>query len=131
MLKETKMADNGATYPNAFELWSKHNFDTSNIDFIHCYESFKVHGIELAYHGDRGVNGSKGGAVQFSKLGRKSISGHSHSAQIIGGAYCVGHSCLAKLEYNQGPSSWSQAHCLIHKNGKRQMVFVIGGKWRR
>ena len=131
MLKGTSMGETGAVYPNSFELWARHNYNLGNTKFVNCFESFKVHDIELAFHGDRGINGSRGSAMQFSKLGTKTISGHQHSAQIFGGSYCVGHSCESKLEYNIGPSSWNKAHCIIQPNGKRQMIFIIKGKWRR
>ncbi len=131
MLKDTKMGVAGAEYPNSFELWARHNYNLPNVDFIGSMESFKIHGIEMAFHGDKGTNGSRGSAVQFSKLGTKSIVGHSHSASIVGGCYQIGCSSYLKLEYNNGPSSWSHTHCIIHKNGKRQMIFVIKGKWRR
>jgi hypothetical protein len=131
MLENTKMSYAGATYPNPFELWVDYEHNPSNIKFVGGHESFKIHDIELAYHGHQGVNGSRGSAPQFSKLGTKTISGHTHSPQIFGGSYVVGHSCVSKLEYNAGPSSWGQAHCIIQPNGKRQMIFLHNGKWRR
>jgi hypothetical protein len=131
MLKKTSMGQSGAEYPNPFELWAKHNYSLDNVQFVNSYESFKVHGIECAFHGDKGTNGSRGSAIQFSKLGSKSIVGHSHSPAIFQGCYQVGHSCYSKLEYNQGPSSWGKAHCLIQPNGKRQILFIINGKYRR
>lgn len=131
MLEQTTMGYAGAEYPNPFELWTTYTYNPSNIKFVSGYESFKVHDIELAYHGHQGVNGSRGSGPQFSKLGMKTIVGHSHSPSIFGSCYTVGHSCMSKLEYNSGPSSWGQAHCLIQPNGKRQMIFIHDGKWRR
>lgn len=116
---------------NPFKLWHLHEFpERTDIEFADERESFKVMGIELAFHGHRGVNGSRGSAAQFAKLGCKTISGHSHSPQITQGAYVVGHSCKSKLDYNIGASSWHHAHCLIQPNGKRQLVFIKKGKWR-
>jgi hypothetical protein len=131
MLKNTSMGKSGAIYPNPFELWARHNYQLDNVEFVGGHESFKIHGIELAFHGDRGMNGSRGSADQFAKLGTRCIIGHSHSPKIVAGAYQVGHSCDDKLEYNSGPSSWSKAHCIIQPNGKRQMLFIVNGKWRR
>jgi len=131
ILKKTTMGATGALYPNPFELWARSNYNMPNVRFVSPQESFKVKGIELAFHGDRGTNGSRGSAPQFSKLGTKCVVGHSHSPQIFGGAYQVGHSCEARLEYNLGASSWAEAHCIIQPNGKRQMLFIIRGRWRR
>ncbi len=131
MLKETKMGTSSVDHPNPLELWTRHNYVTDKIQFIGGYESFKVDGVELSFHGDKGVNGSRASAVQFSKIGTKTIVGHSHSSSIIGGCYQVGTSSYLKLDYNTGPSSWIHSACLIHQNGRRQMVFIIKGKYRR
>lgn len=114
-----------------FQLWCENELDTDYIKFLNDTDSFKLHDIELGLHGHNGTNGSRASTSQFSKLGCKSIIGHSHSPSITHGAYCVGHSSYSKLDYTKGPSSWRQAHCLIHPNGKRQMVFITSGKWRR
>ncbi len=130
MLKETKMGTSSVEHPNPMELWTRQNYATDKIQFIGGYESFKVHDVELSFHGDKGINGSRASAVQFSKIGTKTIVGHSHSSSIIGGCYQVGTSSYLKLDYNVGPSSWIHSACMIHKNGRRQMVFIIKGKYR-
>lgn len=131
MLNKTKMEGSMATYPNPFELWWTSNYNNSNTQFVGEQSSFKVHGIELAFHSDKGTNGARGSIVGFSKLSSKTIIGHSHSPAIFGSSYQVGTSSLLKLDYNSGgASSWGHADCIIHKNGKRQMVFIIKGKWR-
>lgn len=116
--------------PNALELWTKHNYNTSNIKFITSEKSFKICDIELALHGDRGINGSRGSVNQFSKLACKTIVGHSHSSAIFDDAYCVGTSSKLKLDYNKGPSSWRHAHCVIQPNGTRQIIFITNGKYK-
>lgn len=113
-----------------FELWYKEEYDCNRVQFIKESESFMIKGIEIALHGHYGINGSRGSAMQFSKLGMKTIIGHSHTPMIIGDCFQVGHSCNAKMGYNQGPSSWNNAHCIIHNDGSRQMIFVKKGKWR-
>jgi len=115
-----------------FELWSREYYDYDNIRFLKNAESFKLHDIELSMHGDHGLNGSKGSTAQFARLGLKVITGHTHVPAIIEGAYSVGHSCISKMEYNKkSPSSWHHGHCIIHPNGKRQMILIKEGKWRR
>jgi hypothetical protein len=115
----------------AFRLWFEKYYNINFIKFIDDDESFKLFDIELAMHGSQGLNGSRGSTAQFAKLGSKSIIGHQHSPNIVEGAYCVGHSSVSKMGYNKGPSSWHQAHCIIQPNGKRQMIFLSNGKWRR
>jgi hypothetical protein len=94
-----------------------------------CPEGFTIHGVLLSEHGDKGPNGARGSAQNLSKIGEKSILGHSHAPKIIAGTFQVGTSSKLKLEYNKGPSSWMHTHCILHKNGKRQMINIINGKW--
>lgn len=131
MLSETKMGDAGSIHPDPLELWTKHNYaNIDNIRFLSSSESFIIKGIELALHGHQGANGSRGNVAGFSKLAKKTITGHSHSPAIFEGAYSVGHSCKSKLEYNSGPSSWAHCHVLIYENGKRTPIFIKNGRWR-
>lgn len=87
-------------------------------------------GIECGMHGDLGVNGGRGSAIGFARMGRKSIVGHGHSTAIVDGVYIVGHSAQVDLGYNKGPSTWSHSHCLVYPNGKRAIVTMWKGKWR-
>jgi predicted phosphodiesterase len=116
---------------DAFELWAERTYNTNNIKFLATNETYKIFDIEIGLHGDNGTNGSRGSAAQFAKLGLKTIVGHSHSPSIDEGSYVVGHSCIRNMGYNKGPSSWNHAHCLIQPNGKRQMIFIKDGKWKR
>lgn len=104
--------------------------DQCDIKFLNRTESFKIHNIELGYHGDVGPNGSRGSRDALSKLPSKTIIGHSHSPGISGGCYQVGTSGDLKMDYCRGPSSWMHSHVIVHKNGKRQLVNIIRGKWR-
>ena len=132
MLRETKMGKEGAVYPNPLALWAENNYNCENIKFLSGTDSYKVMGIECAYHGDRGLNGSRGSVEQYANLGFKSIIQHSHSPKIERGSYQVGHSCYSKLEYNIGsPSSWMHSHVVIQPNGKRQHIHIINGNWKR
>lgn len=86
-------------------------------------------GIELGFHGDQGPGGSRGSLKNLSNLGRKVVIGHGHGAGIINGAWQVGVMVL-ELEYAMGsPGNWSISFCVIHENGKRQMLTVFDGKW--
>lgn len=87
-------------------------------------ESYNVKGIECGLHGHQGVNGSRGGILQFKNLNVKTITGHSHSPCIEDGAYVVGTLTELRVGYNNGPSSWMHANCVIYPNGKRQLVII-------
>lgn len=115
---------------DAFTLYMKKQLsDMPNVEFIGD-QSYKIAGIEIALHGDAGPNGARGSAKGLSRLAHKSVIGHSHSPCIEKGCYQVGTSTGLNLEYAKGPTSWTNTHCLIHENGKRQLVTIINGKWR-
>lgn len=102
-----------------------------NIKFVGRGDRFDLLGIWLGSHGDVGNNGSRGSREQFSILPSKSIIGHSHSPGIEKGCYQVGTSSNLRLEYNTGASSWHHCHCIVHNNGKRQLIFINRGKFRK
>ena len=93
-------------------------------------EDFKIAGIQLGAHGDKGSNGRQGSLQNMQKSYGNSVSGHSHTPGIVHGAFAVGTSSFLKLSYNQGPSSWLHTHCLVYKDGSRQLVNMINGKWK-
>lgn len=92
-------------------------------------QDYKIAGIELGAHGDKGANGSKGSLRAMENAYTNSVSGHSHTPEILRGAWQVGTSSYLKLSYNKGPSSWMHASCLVYKNGSRQMIISINGNW--
>lgn len=116
--------------PDPFILY----FNSKYPDYIKSIdrnETFKIKGIELSNHGDVGANGSRGSLTQFARFSDKMIIGHSHTPGINKGAYSVGCSTPKKLEYTNGPSSWMNTHCVIYPNGKRQLLNIIKGKWKK
>jgi len=118
--------------PNPFELWATDQLnDYIKTIFLKRTQSFKMFDIEIAAHGDIGANGSRGSRDSFANLPSKCIIGHSHSPGIEKGVYQVGTSSKLKLEYNDGPSSWLNTHAIIYPNGKRQLINIIKGKWRK
>lgn len=128
VLSSISSTDTGISYSNPFELYCTGK--VGDTKFLRRDESFTVHDIELNAHGDAGVNGSRATIAQYSNLSQKYVIGHSHTPGIVFGAYQVGTSSHLKLEYNGGPSSWMNTHCIVHKNGKRQLINIIKGKWR-
>jgi hypothetical protein len=93
-------------------------------------EDFKVGRVQLGNHGDLGANGAKGSLRAMEAAYGNSVSGHSHSPEILRGAYQVGTSSYLKLSYNRGPSSWMHTSCLVYPNGSRQLINCINGNWR-
>ena len=87
--------------------------------------SCKVYGVELANHGDRGANGSRGSLQIFEKGLGNCVVGHTHSAAILRNAYCVGTVGIMDQGYNKGLSSWTRTCCLIYTNGTKQLINFI------
>lgn len=89
-------------------------------------------GIELGLHGDQGPGGSRGSIRNLARLGRKVVIGHSHSAGIYNGAYQVGVTApFGAFDYAKGaPSAWTHTDCIVHGNGKRQLVTWWKGRYR-
>lgn len=129
VLKEARMLPNRVVHPDPFELYSR---DKLLVDatFLSPDESYRVLGIELGMHGHMGPNGARGSARNISAVGTRSVIGHSHTPAIYQGVYQTGTSSYLRLDYNPGPSSWTQTHVVIHANGKRQMIHIIDGHWR-
>lgn len=91
-------------------------------------DSYTSLGWELAQHGDRGTNGSRGSLLQFRKLNTKVIVGHYHSPGRKDNALAVGTSTKLRLPYNIGPSSWMHSHVIIHHDKKVQHINFIKDK---
>lgn len=130
VVRSTKIGSGGAEWQDPFHWWvdklaPKHKFKLLPRD-----ESFTTKGIELSMHGDQGLNGGRGSLLSLSKIGVKSIIGHSHTPGIRDGCYQVGTSSVLRRDWNSGPSSWMNTHCLVYPNGKRSLINIINGAWR-
>jgi len=131
MVRGVRMTSAGTSYPSPFPMVFPSMVESmEGIRLLTEDESFKIANIELGMHGDRGPNGSRGSLRNLRRIGIRSIIGHSHTPGIDEGSIQVGTSTELRLEYNGGPSSWMNAHCLIHDDGKRQLVFIIDGELR-
>lgn len=128
MVKATKLGKGGTETPSPFAmLLAQHAPD---VRALRPNESFVLGGVELGMHGDVGPNGARGSIKNLRRIGTRSIIGHSHTPGIEEGCYQVGTSTHLRLEYNQGPSSWLNTHCILHADGKRQLINIIDGTWR-
>jgi hypothetical protein len=129
VLSTLKKTETGISHTDPFSIFCKMQ-GVENIKFLSPGESFRVADVELGAHGHEGKNGSRGSINQYSDLSSKYVIGHSHTPGIISGAYQVGTSSKLNLEYVSGPSSWINCHCFVYKNGKRQLINIINGKYR-
>lgn len=101
------------------------------IRWLKIDEDYKIEGIQCGAHGHLGSNGSKATIDSVESMYGNSVTGHTHTAQILRGAWTVGTSSKLCLEYNRGgASSWSHTSCLIYKNGLRQLINSIEGEWK-
>jgi len=106
-------------------------FLTENDSFVICKnDKEEGGGIECGLHGHIGPNGARGTPGSFRSLGKKTNTGHTHSAGIIDGVYTAGVSGNLDMGYNKGPSSWSHSHIVTYPNGKRAIITVKNGKWK-
>ena len=119
----------GIVYDDPFHYWVNKLAPKHKLALLRRDKSDQSKEIELSMHGDKGPNGSRGSLLNISKIGVKSIIGHSHTPGIREGAYQVGTSSVLRRDWNSGPSSWMHTHCLVYPNGKRSLVSMIRGEW--
>lgn len=92
-------------------------------------DSYLVRGFELGMHGHLGTNGAKGSPEGFRQLNTKMISAHTHSAFRKDGLIVCGTSTKLRLNYTNGPSSWTQGHTIIDNYGKAQSIIFFDGEF--
>jgi hypothetical protein len=102
----------------------------SKVRWLSIDNDYRVEGIQCGAHGHLGANGARGSIEAMETAYGSSVTGHSHTPQILRGAWCVGTSSYLKLDYNKGASSWLHSSCLIYPGGSRQLINCIDGEWR-
>jgi len=102
-----------------------------NIRFLSRDEDFKLKGFQLGNHGDLGSNGARGSMRTKEYANGKSITGHTHSPEILRNTYVVGTSTSLKEYYTKGFSSWMNTNAVLYDIGKVQMINSMKGKWRK
>jgi hypothetical protein len=127
-LREARLGKGGAETIDPFAHYAAARLKTPT-RFLRREQSEVVEGVEISLHGDLGINGARGSIKAFSKIGIRSVVGHSHTPGIEKGCYQVGTS-TGMLEYTKGPSSWISCHCIVNPDGKRQLVFIVEGRFR-
>ncbi len=99
------------------------------IRWLSIDDDHQIEGIQCGAHGHLGSNGARGSLQSMEAAYGNSVSGHSHTPEILRGAWCVGTSSHLKLDYNRGASSWLHSSCLIYQGGSRQLINSIEGQW--
>jgi len=97
----------------------------SHWNFLNREDCMKIGGVECASHGDLGMNGARPSLNSLEKIYGNCVVGHNHSAAIQRGVFRVGTLSKLDMEYNRGPSSWTQTCCIIYENGQRQLINYI------
>jgi hypothetical protein len=106
----------------------QHAFETIGLEipnnwaFLSRHASIKINGVECASHGDLGMNGTRPSMNSLEKIYGHCVVGHNHTASIQRGVFRVGTLSELDMEYNRGPSSWTQSCCLLYDNGQRQLI---------
>lgn len=113
---------------NAVELSGLKN--KTKVRWIMADEGYQIAGIELGAHGHIGSNGQRNpGLANIETCYGESVTGHSHTPEILRGAWRVGTSSYLRLSYNEGPSSWLHTSCIVYRNGARQLINSFDGRW--
>jgi len=93
------------------------------VKYLKFGDHLTIKGFNLAMHGDHGTNGSRGNITQYKRMNFKMIHGHNHSPIIMDGVTSVGLTGHVKQFYTRkGVSTHAYGHCLVHENGKRQLL---------
>ena len=129
LLESAEKTPTGVKFANPFVVYSEGKIKVQ-AEFLGGDDCYMIKGIDVGMHGHRGPNGARGSARNLANIGVKSVIGHSHSPNIFRGVHQIGTSSRLNLEYASGPSSWLHCHAVIHANGKRQLLPIIGGDWR-
>ncbi len=93
-------------------------------------DDYKVGGNQLAAHGHRGPNGSRGNLAAMESAYGVCTTAHAHNAAILRRAKQIGCCCYLQQDYNLGPSNWIHCSALVYPNGSSQLINVIDGRWR-
>lgn len=103
-----------------------------NVEFLKRDQDVYVEGILCSSHGDKASGSSRGATPIGKELSfGSSVTGHSHTVSILRNAWTVGTNSYLTLDYTVGnPTSWIHANCVIFKEGRRQMLISVNGKWK-
>ena len=130
-----KKISTGFQFADAFQFSAQEKMSEKwsdiegRVNFIPRDVPLMIKGVDFSNHGDVGSGGARGSALGFSKVGVKTVIGHSHSPQVIDGCYQVGVNSLIPLGYAKGSSAWLHTNCIQYSNGKRALINIIDGEY--
>ncbi len=101
-----------------------------SVKFLRRDEDYKVLGWQLGAHGDKGVNGARPGINSTEASFGKSITGHTHTPELLRNTAVVGTSTKLRLDYTDGPSTWMNTNAVLYDNGQIQLVNIIDGQYK-
>lgn len=131
MLRSTKFVPGfGTKYDDAFTYWMR-RYNLPQTTVLDYKQSLMIRGNECGLHGDDGPNGAKGSTRNLRRIGVKTVKGHDHSPGEDEGCTSVGSFWDPNegADYTGPVSSWLQANCFINDDGKRQLAFIIDGRF--
>jgi hypothetical protein len=128
MIEHTVQKPGRVEIPDPFHYWVG-KAQLSNVHCIPLNTSYMIEGIECGLHGHEGPNGARGSRANLSKIGAKTIIGHSHTPGIKEGCYQAGTMTHLQLEYTGPVSSWMNAHVSIDPMGKRHIHICVKGRF--
>ena len=103
----------------------------SRTRWLRVDSDYRIEGVQCGAHGHLGSNGAKANILSTESTYGNSITGHTHTPEILRGAWTVGTSTRLRLDYNKGgASSWMHTSCLLYKGGLRQLINAIDGMWK-
>lgn len=101
-----------------------------NVRFLDYDDDYKVRGVQLGSHGDKGMSGGRGSMRSREFAHGRSITGHTHTPEILRNTVIVGTSTFLHLPYTKGSaSSWMNSNALLYENGGVQLINIIDGQW--
>lgn len=103
-----------------------------NVNFLPLEHDYKVWGWQLASHGHKGLSGARGSIRSREISHGKSITGHTHSPEILRNTVVVGTSTKLDLDYIKGSaSSWMAANAVLYEGGLVQLLPIVLGRWKK
>ncbi len=116
---------------NPLQRYIEKKFNMKNVEWLIRAKDYKLFGIQISSHGDKGFNGTRGSVNSIELSYGNSMSGHSHTPCIQRNVWVVGTMTKLRLEYNEGEtSSWLHANGIIYQDGLRSLIISVNGKWR-
>jgi hypothetical protein len=97
----------------------------SNFHFGREDEDYRVRGVELLYHGHRGISGSRGTSSSFDRLNLRMISGHEHAPKLYANGMVVGTNTKLKLDYTKGAGAWMHCNGILYPDGNYGLIPFI------